>query len=355
MRAATDMLLSSAMRTIYNDQHRLHISPGEFDFGQFVPAFEKPERVDMVLRRLRETGLGAIDPPQSFPLDCLAAVHAPALLSFLEGAHAEWAGLHRPGAAYPLSWAGGGMRRDKTGGGVDTKLARHCFDAATPITATTWRAVKASADCALSAAALVAGGERSAFALCRPPGHHAGFDFYGGYCFLNNAAIAAQYLRGSGAGKVAIVDVDYHHGNGTQNIFYERPDIFYVSIHADPDFEFPFLAGYADETGAGAGQGANLNFPLPAGTGWEPWGETLQRALAAVSRFAPDAIVVSLGVDTFKGDPVAQFRLESEHFLRIGERLEALKLPTLFVMEGGYAVDELGINTVNVLQGFEGA
>jgi acetoin utilization deacetylase AcuC-like enzyme len=343
------------MRTIYNDQHRLHISPGEFDFGEFVPAFEKPERLDIVLRRLRDVGLGAINPPKSFSLDHLAAVHAPSLLSFLGTAHEEWAALHCRGAAYPLAWAGGGMRRDRTGGNVDTKLARYCFDAATPITATTWLAAVASANCALHAAEIITNAERAAFALCRPPGHHAGIDFYGGYCFLNNAAIAAQYLRRNGADKIAIIDVDYHHGNGTQNIFYTRADVFYASIHADPDFEFPFLAGYADEIGAGVGEGTNLNLPLPEGTGWELWADALHRALAAIGRFAPDALIVSLGVDTFKGDPISRFRLESEHFLRIGERIASLKLPTLFVMEGGYAIDEIGTNAVNVLQGFEGA
>jgi acetoin utilization deacetylase AcuC-like enzyme len=343
------------MRTIYNDLHRLHISPGEFSFGEFVPAFEKPERVDIILGRLREVELGAIDPPRSFPLDHLAAVHAPSLLSFLGTAHAEWAALHRPRAAYPIAWPGGGMRRDRTGGSVDTKLARYCIDAATPITATTWLAAVGSANCALSAAEMIANAERSMFALCRPPGHHAGIDSYGGYCFLNNAAVAAQYLRHSGAHKIAIIDVDYHHGNGTQNIFYARADVFYTSIHADPDFEYPFLAGYADETGVGAGEGANLNLPLPDGTGWEPWSEALDQALAAIRHFAADALIVSLGVDTFKSDPISRFRLESEHFLRIGERVASLKLPTLFVMEGGYAIDKIGVNTVNVLQGFEGA
>jgi acetoin utilization deacetylase AcuC-like enzyme len=342
------------MRTIYNDQHRLHVSPGEFGFGEFIPAFEKPERLDIVLARLREVGLGAIDPPKSFPIDHVAAVHASRLIDFLTTAHAEWSALRRPGAAYPIAWPGGGMRRDRTGGSVDTKLARYSIDAATPITATTWQAAVASADCALTAAELIAK-DRSAFALCRPPGHHAGADFYGGYCFLNNAAIAAQYLRDGGASKVAIVDVDYHHGNGTQAIFYSRSDVFYTSIHADPDFESPFLAGYADETGAGAGEGANLNLPLPDATGFEQWSRALDQALSGTSRFAADAVVVSLGVDTFKGDPISRFRLESEDFLRIGEKLASLNRPTLFVMEGGYAVAEIGINTVNVLQGFEGA
>jgi acetoin utilization deacetylase AcuC-like enzyme len=343
------------MRTIYTDQHRLHVSPGEFGFGEVVPAFEKPERAEIILTRIREIGLGDVESPAAFPIEHITAVHAPVLVDFLRAAHTEWSALRRPGAAYPIAFAGGGMRRDRTGGSVDTKLARYCIDAATPITATTWLAARAAADCALSAAALIMRGDSAAFALCRPPGHHAGIDYYGGYCFLNNAAIAAQYLREHGMPKVAIVDVDYHHGNGTQNIFYERGDVYYASIHADPDFDYPFLLGYADEKGAGAGEGANLNLPLPEGTAWDRWAAAFDHALAAIARFAPAAAVVSLGVDTYKADPISRFRLDSEHYLRIGEKLAALKLPTVFVMEGGYAVAEIGINTVNVLQGFAGA
>jgi acetoin utilization deacetylase AcuC-like enzyme len=343
------------MRTVYSEQHRLHASPGEFGFGAVVAAFETPERAEIILERVQQTQLGTIQPPKHFPEERLTAVHAPAFVEFLRTAHAEWAGLERSGAAYPISWAGGGMRRDRIGGSVDTQLARYCTDAATPITTTTWPAAVAAADCALTAAGLIAEGERAAFALCRPPGHHAGRDFYGGYCFLNNVAIAAQSLRDRGAEKLAIIDVDYHHGNGTQNIFYARGDVFFTSIHADPDVEFPFLSGYADEDGFGAGAGANLNLPLPAGTGWDAWSAALDLALDGARRFAADAVLVSLGLDTYENDPIAQFRLESDDFMRIGERLATLNVPTVFVLEGGYAVDELGVNAVNVLQGFEGA
>src|ERR1700721_1349333 len=187
------------------------------------------------------------------------------------------------------------MRRDALAGSVDTELARYCIDAATPITATTWLAALASANRALTAARREVNGEIVAFALCRPPGHHAGIDHYGGYCFLNNAAIAAQYLRDCGLRRVAIVDIDYHHGNGTQNIFYARGDVYFASIHADPDFEYPFLLGYPDENGAGAGEGANLNLPLPAGTDWNQGSPALDQALAGVRRFAADAVIVSLG------------------------------------------------------------
>src|SRR5579859_688553 len=158
------------MRTIYTDQHRLHVSPGEFGFGEVVPAFEKPERAEIILTRIREIGLGDVESPAAFPIEHITAVHAPVLVDFLRAAHTEWSALRRPGAAYPIAFAGGGMRRDRTGGSVDTKLARYCIDAATPITATTWLAARAAADCALSAAALIMRGDSAAFALCRPPG-----------------------------------------------------------------------------------------------------------------------------------------------------------------------------------------
>jgi acetoin utilization deacetylase AcuC-like enzyme len=174
----------------------------------------------------------------------------------------------------------------------------------------------------------------------------------GGYCYLNNAAIAAQYLVDQGHTRVAILDVDYHHGNGTQDIFYTRGDVLFVSLHADPRVEYPYFLGYADETGAGAGAGCTHNYPLPHGTTWETYGPALDAACRVVETFAPGALVVSLGVDTYERDPISRFRLRADDFLRLGERLAAVKCPTLFVMEGGYAVDDIGVNVVNVLTGF---
>jgi acetoin utilization deacetylase AcuC-like enzyme len=207
---------------------------------------------------------------------------------------------------------------------------------------------------ALTGAEQLRGGARGAFALCRPPGHHAARDLYGGYCFLNNAAIAAQYLRDHGAARVAILDVDYHHGNGTQDIFYDRADVLFVSLHGDPATEFPYFSGYADEMGAGDGAGFNLNFPLPAGTTFGEWRAALAKALQRVREFGADTLVVSLGVDTYMGDPISSFQLDSPDFTAYGSLIGACGLPTLFVLEGGYAVAEIGINVVNVLCGFEG-
>ena len=231
-------------------------------------------------------------------------------------------------------------------------MGLYSFDAGTPLTAGTWQAARSGADCALSAAAHIAHGGRAAFALSRPPGHHAGADFFGGYCFLNNAALAAQYLRDSGLERVAVLDVDYHHGNGTQAIFYERSDVFFTSIHGDPRTEYPFFLGHADERGQGVGLGFNLNLPLSRGSDYARWSEALELALEAIAGYGAQALVVSLGVDTFAGDPISGFALQSQDYLRMGERIARAGLPTVLVFEGGYAVDAVGVNVANVLHAF---
>jgi acetoin utilization deacetylase AcuC-like enzyme len=235
---------------------------------------------------------------------------------------------------------------------ITGQLGYYAMAGETSISHGTWEAARAAADVALTAAARVKDGARAAFALCRPPGHHAARDMYGGYCFLNNAAVAAQFLRDGGAERVAILDVDFHHGNGTQDIFYDRADVLYVSLHGDPADAFPYFSGYADETGSGAGAGFNLNLPMPPGTEFALWQEALRTALLRIVDFRADALVVSLGVDTFAGDPISFFRLRSEDFLSYGRMIGECALPTMFVLEGGYAVGEIGINVANVLTGF---
>ena len=183
----------------------------------------------------------------------------------------------------------------------------------------------------------------------------AALDLYGGYCFLNNAAIAAQVLRDNGMNRVAIVDVDFHHGNGTQDIFYTRDDVLFASLHGDPVTAFPNFLGYADETGSGAGERFNFNYPMPEGTTFDTWRAALHKALNEVAKYQPDALIISLGVDTFETDPISFFKLKSPDFTTYGADIAGLNLPTLFVMEGGYDIDEIGFNTVNVLTGFESA
>jgi acetoin utilization deacetylase AcuC-like enzyme len=202
---------------------------------------------------------------------------------------------------------------------------------------------------------MVKAGEQGVFGLCRPPGHHAAADYCGGYCFVNNAAVAAQWLRDQGAARVSILDIDYHHGNGTQSIFYDRDDIQFVSLHGDPRQEYPYFLGYADEIGHGGGEGFNVNYPMVWGTGFDVWGQALRDACHEIVSYSPEAVVVSLGVDTFEKDPISQFKLKSADYIKAGEIIAGLEKPTVFLMEGGYAVAEIGMNAVNVLSGFESA
>ncbi|MGQ9370576.1 histone deacetylase family protein [Azospirillum sp. A39] len=343
------------MIVVHSEEHRAQAGRAELNDGQLVPCYEKPARAEIVLERLRAVGLGPVVEPDAHGEAPLARVHDRGYLDFLKTAWDDWVAEHGDIDALPLNWVAPGMHRRVVPDSIDGRLGYYSFDAGTPITAGTWRAAAAAADCALTAAARVAEGERTAFALIRPPGHHAGRAFYGGYCFLNNAAVAAQALRDGGAARVAVLDVDYHHGNGTQEIFWERDDVLFLSLHADPRQEFPYFSGHADETGEGRGAGFTVNLPLPWGTDWTAYAAALSVAAARIAAFGPEVLVVSLGADTYVGDPISRFRLQSEDFLRLGEALAAMGRPTLFVMEGGYAVDALGVNVAHVLTGFEGA
>ncbi len=342
------------MKTIYSDDHRGHQGAREFHLGEMVPMFEMPRRMDMILERLRTAKLGEIGEPESFPDAPILGVHATDYLAFLAEAWDLWTAEGGADFALPYTFIGRGMRKTVPRS-VHGKLGHYAFDLAVPFVAGTWQAVRSAANVALTGQKLVAGGARAAFALCRPPGHHAMADMGGGYCYLNNAAIAAQAFRDQGAARVAVLDVDYHHGNGTQSIFYGRGDVLFVSLHGDPAQEYPYYLGYAEETGEGPGEGCNLNFPLPWGTGWDVYAEALGAGIARIAAFGAQALVVSLGVDTFKEDPISEFKLENDHYPLIGEAIAGLGLPTLFVMEGGYAVEDIGVNTVGVLTGFEQA
>ncbi len=343
------------MITFYNPHHALHQGQFEMYRGALVPCHEVPARADHVLVELQCRQLGEVVAPHAFAAEALQTIHAPRYLAFLETAWAQWVALDPANAAHdalPSVWPTRSFRTDIEPDNFAARMGLYSFDAGTPLTSGTWVAARAGAECALSAAQHLVQGGRAAFALSRPPGHHAGADFFGGYCFLNNAALAAQHLRNSGIERVAVLDVDYHHGNGTQAIFYDRPDVFFASLHGDPRTEYPFFLGYADETGQGAGEGTNLNLPMTRGTDYAQWSAALDVALAAINRFGAQALVVSLGVDTFAQDPISGFALQSEDYLRMGERIAKLGLPTVLVFEGGYAVDAVGVNAVNVLQAF---
>lgn len=346
------------MLTFYNELHAQHRGRHEFFRGALVPCFEKPERADAVLAELGRRGLGRIVTPHGVPLMSLERIHSPRYLHFLRTAWSDWLALDPANAgrdAFPSVWPVRSLRHDIEPDNFTAKMGLYSMDSGTPLTAGTWTAAKTGADCAVNAAHALRLGERGAFVLSRPPGHHAGKDFFGGYCFLNNAALAAQHMLDDGARKVAILDIDYHHGNGTQSIFYDRSDVLFVSIHADPRSEYPFYLGHADERGDGAGHGFNMNLPLAPGSSPQAWFAALETACIRLGSFGADALVVSLGVDTFAGDPLSRFALQSADYLKIGERLAYLNVPTAFIFEGGYAVKELGINVVNVLEGFETA
>lgn len=329
--------------------------------GRMVPCHEVPARLDHVLAELGRRPQGELLSPAigDATLDAaLARVHRPDYLQFLATAWADWVAMDPANAerdVLPSVWplpSRHGFRTDTPPANFAARLGLYGFDAGSPLMAGTWAAARSGAACALAAVGEVLGGARSAFALTRPPGHHAGPDFFGGYCFLNNAALAAQALRDGGHHRVAVLDVDYHHGNGTQTIFYERADVLTVSIHGDPRTEYPFFLGHADERGAGAGEGANLNLPLPRGTGFTDWRVALDTALQAVTNFGASALVVPMGLDTFEGDPISGFHLRSADYATVGQALAGAGLPTVFTFEGGYAVAEVGINAVNLLEGF---
>ena len=350
------------MITFFTPKHLLHAPEYEFFRGERVACFESPSRADFVRAELLSRG-HEVREPDVDSTAVLRQVHSARYLEFLESAWAQWVTVDAGNATrqpFPSVWPVRTLRSDVEPQNFTAKLGLYSMDNGTPMVAGTWAAAKAGADAAASAAVLVSGESginstvKSAFCATRPPGHHAGADFMGGYCFLNNAAVAAQTLRNQGFAKVAILDVDYHHGNGTQSIFYDRADVLFVSIHGDPRTEYPFYLGHADETGEDAGCGFNLNLPLPAGSSKAVWFAALGTACEKIKQFGAVALVVSLGLDTFEDDPISTFALKSSDFIELGERLRQLGLLTVFILEGGYAAKELGVNAGNVLAGFEG-
>jgi acetoin utilization deacetylase AcuC-like enzyme len=344
------------MKTVYSEDHNLHAGLLDPRGGEsWRESSECPARANNVAGEIREQQFGDIIPPQPFDESKYLRLHAPDYLAFLKTVWDDWvdSGENSPNAR-PDTFVGAGMRYADTRSVVG-RLGRYSFDATTPFVAGSWQAIRASANVALTGAELIKGGDRHAFAACRPPGHHATETYCGGYCYLNNNALAAQSLLDGGASRIAILDVDYHHGNGTQSLFYRRNDVLTISLHADPALEYPHFLGYADEPGEAEGHGFNLNFPLDFGTGWDIYETALRNALSHIERFSPDALVVALGLDTFSGDPTTHFDITTDDFERMGATISILGLPTLVVLEGGYSVEWIGRNTVRFLSGLESA
>lgn len=328
------------MLTFFNEQH--------------TKEFGLQHRVSAVQAELERRGLGQIVTPQSVPLTALERTHSPRYLAFLRNAWSEAPAAARARSVVtPNQLAVRTMRNDIEPDDFFARLGLYSMDTFTGISASTWSAAKGGADCAVNAAHALRLGERASFVLTQPQGHHAGADFCGGYCYLNNAALAAQHLLDDGLGKVAILDLDYQHGNGAQGIFYDRADVLCLSIHADPRQAFPYYCGHADETGAGAGQGYNVNLPLAPGADAQAWFAALETACLRLSIYRPDALVVALGGNIFQGEQHGGFGLAPADFLRLGERLAWLGIPTTFQLEGGTPLRQLGTNIVNVLEGFD--
>jgi len=334
------------MRSFFDPRQLAHAPAQELHNGGFTAYAESPSRAEAI-----RAAMPGLELPTDHGEAAIRAVHDGGYLDFLRSAPGDWAAAGRPGDVMGYVWPVVG-RRPLNLSRIDAQIGRYSFDAATPLTADTWGSAYWSVQSALSALAAVQAGERAAFALCRPPGHHAGRDYLGGYCYLNAAAIVAQAARHAGRKRVAILDIDYHHGNGTQDIFWERGDVFFASLHADPATDYPFYWGHADEVGEGDGRGATLNLPLPQGTTIDPFRRGVGQALEAIARFGPELLVVSFGADTFEGDPISHLKLRTGDYALLGRDIAASGWPTMVVMEGGYAVDALGTNVAGFLGGF---
>lgn len=338
------------MKIFYSDAHKDHYPPFEvFDGGVQVTNYEMPERMERILAALHANGLNDIHPPDGFGLEPILAVHDADYIDFLRTAFDEWMQTpttYEKTLLLPATFPPGKWRRKPAS--LLGRAGYFMMDLSAPLVSGTYHAALQSAYCALSGAQSLVEGTQSSFALCRPPGHHAGRENCGGYCYINNAAVAANWL--SRYGKVAVLDIDYHAGNGTQDIFYERGDVLTISIHGDPDFEYPHYCGFADETGAESGLGFHRNFPLPEGTDDAEYLSTLDQALQLIRDFSPSYLVVSAGMDLFGGDPLGTFKVTRAGIAQIGERIGTLGLPTLIVMEGGYNNDALGENIVTLLK-----
>lgn len=352
--------------TFYSPHHALHNPRGEFLHGRIVPYYEMPQRIENIHESLKKSELFQTSEP-SLELALFKTpyfIHDSDMINQLSWMSLEsQARIRADYAVYGLADQLGDdeyyyesiFHQPAPGKGGFHNMPKPYFsDSTCPIGKGTWEAVMYSAYLAQMAALVVAtGNQKRAYALCRPPGHHAGYDFMGGYCYVNNAAIAASNFQvaSSTHAKVAILDVDYHHGNGTQDIFYQDPTVFFASIHADPAVDYPHTTGYADEIGAGAGIGFNLNIPLPHGTGDEAYFEALDRAIRAIQDFGAQALVVSLGFDTYINDPMGAFKLNKASYTRMGRMIDQMNLPTVYIQEGGYAVDELGALAIAFFEG----
>ena len=338
------------MKTIYSSKHELHATGSLTYDGQPFVTEEVPERAKLILKAIETAENGETLPPVDFGIDPILAVHTSDYVDYLQKVY-QWISnyLKDDDPVLPHAFAvRHNGRKPKSFLGL---RGYYGFGAGTPILPGTWEAAYWSAQSALTAAQMVIDGERAVYALCRPPGHHAASDLYGGSCFLNNAAIATRYLL-KHTSKAAILDIDYHHGNGTQMIFYSDPAVLFCSLHAHPDDDYPYFWGETDEIGEGEGEGTNFNIPLPKGVEDKEYLAALDRALKRIADFNPGYLVVSAGFDLIKGDPIGGFGVSVKGLAMISRRIASLGIPTVIVQEGGYLMEMLGLLAATFLSNF---
>jgi len=345
------------VNVIYSETHRRLDPVYSLEAGVQGAASDVPERAEAILRALRQDGGFSIRDPTEHGLDPILALPDPALVEFLATAWDEWTAIGNGFPLYPDTVMHRSLREGmgpvREPDAILARMGYWCFETYTPIVEGSYVAARAAVDVALTGADLLLAGDAFVYGLCRPPGHHAGPRIFGGSSYLNNAAIAAESLVRRTGEPVAVLDLDYHHGNGTQQLFYERPDVLYVSLHGDPVRAWPYFSGHADETGAGEGEGATRNFPLPAGCSDEAYLAVLEEALTAIARRGSPRLIVSLGFDTYRLD-AEDLELTNAGFHEIGARVAAMDRPTLVLQEGGYYVPHLGRNATRWLRGADG-
>ena len=356
--------MSNPIPVVLSDAHLAHAGLIELSGGREIPCWESPERAVAIEAELRARGDCSFEAPTEHGREPILAVHDAVLVDVFEHAWTDALAAGGTDGARPwipdtylLGAYPGPMKLGGLPAGAHHRLGAYLFDTATPIVAGTWGAALAAVDVALTVTERVVAGAPLAYGLCRPPGHHAARGMLGGYCYFNNAAIVAEWLRREGgARRVAILDIDYHHGNGTQQIFWERGDVLYLSLHADPARAYPYYSGYATETGGGDGAGMTRNWPLPAGTALDGYATALAEALRLITALSPDApLVISAGFDTFESDPIGDLALRTPDYEEIGRLIAALGMPMVVLQEGGYAVEALGANVLALLTGLRGA
>lgn len=342
------------MKVFYSNDHELHHPPFEiFEYGQQIRYYEQPARIENIFAALNNDPFFKLTPAENHGLEPILRVHSPEYVNFLRTIYRDWlaSGEDIPDGAGLFPTARPLRQVSSHANSLSARLGKYVSDLSAPIHENTYLAALSSAHCAISAANSLLKNEEASAALCRPPGHHAGIQNAAGYCYLNNTSIAANLL--SKHGRTAVLDIDYHAGNGTQEIFYSRADVLTISIHADPSHEYPYYSGFSDEIGAGDGEGFHQNYPLSKGCSNDDYMNAFDQAIKRISQFEPQFLVIAAGLDTYKDDPLGTFHLTGKNYSHIGKTLKELGVKTLINLEGGYCIEKIGESFRKLLSGFK--